>query len=186
MIQLLDRHLSHWTITDTGFDNFRMTGDILEVSEPEGWLKSRQRYADFELETEFRYLTDDADSGIFVRVGGERAFRRGWPVHSYQVQLRNPDGPSPYPPVGALFRHGMAHGPTDYDETLARAVSRPKGAWQTLGVRVSGDQLSVTLNGTEITRAGHILNRPGCIGIQGETGRLEFRSLRLRELPPGV
>jgi hypothetical protein len=185
MIELLDRQLSHWTITDTGFDNFRIAGDILEVSEPEGWLKSQRRYADFELEVAFRYLTDDADSGIFVRVGGERAFRRGWPVHSYQVQLRNPDGPSPYPPVGALFRHGMAHGRTDYDETLARAVSQAAGVWQTLGVRLAADQLSVTLNGAEITRAWHVLNSPGFIGIQGETGRLEFRSLQLRELTGG-
>ena len=139
------------------------------------------RFGDFELAVGFRFMTDDADSGIFVRALGENEFVRGWPNQSYQVQLRNPIGESPFPPVGGLFRHGMANGETDYDEALARDTSLPTGEWQTLGVRAEGDQLTVTLNGVEITRAAGLANETGFIGIQGETGSLEFRSVRVRE-----
>jgi hypothetical protein len=181
-MELLDDGLTRWTIENTSAGNFRMADGVLEVQEPEGWLRSRKRYADFELVVEFRFMTDDADSGIFVRATGDSAFRRGWPNQSYQVQLRNPMGESPFPPVGGLFRHGMASGPTDYDEDLARQSSLPTGEWQTLTVRVQGPGLSVTLNDAEVTRARGLANATGYIGIQGETGTLEFRSIRIRDL----
>jgi hypothetical protein len=181
-IELLDDGLGRWTVENTTAGNFNVLDGVLEVREPEGWLKSVAQFADFELVVEFRYMTDDADSGIFVRALGESEFVRGWPNQSYQVQLRNPLGDSPFPPVGGLFRHGMANGATNYDEDLARANSRPTGEWQTLVVRVEGERLTVTLNDVEITTAVALGNRPGYIGIQGETGTLEFRSLRLSEL----
>jgi len=181
-VELLDAELSHWTIENTTAGNFSMRDGVLEVREPEGWLKSTGTYSDFDLSTEFRFMTDDADSGIFVRAQGENTFARGWPNQSYQVQLRNPLGASPFPPVGGIFRHGMPNGDTSYDEDLARASSLPTGAWQTLNVRVRAATLTVELNGVEITRAEAIAGSPGYIGIQGETGTLEFRSVRLRTL----
>ena len=180
--ELLDNELSHFTIENTTAGNFSMINGVLEVREPEGWLKSAERYGDFELIAEFRFMTDDADSGIFVRALGERDFVRGWPNQSYQVQLRNPLGESPFPAVGGLFRHGMASGETNYDEDLASEVSLQTGEWQTLLVHVEGDALIVELNGVVITRAAGLVNETGFIGIQGETGTLEFRSLRLRQL----
>jgi hypothetical protein len=76
----------------------------------------------------------------------------------------------------------MAHGETRYDEASAKQVSRPTGQWQTLRVRVEGDTLLVGLNDVVITRAAGLGNETGFIGIQGETGTLEFRSIKLRAL----
>ena len=180
--ELLDSELKNFTTENTAAGNFGMVGGVLEVREPEGWLKSVERYSDFELLVEFRFMTDNADSGIFVRALGENEFVRGWPNQSYQVQLRNPIGQSPFPAVGGIFRHGMANGETNYDEDLASEVSRPTGEWQTLVVRVEGDALTVELNDVLITRAAGLANETGFIGIQGETGTLEFRSLKLSSL----
>jgi len=181
-MELLDSELSRFTIENTSANNFQMVESVLAVSEPEGWLKSNERYEDFVLTTEFRFMTIDADSGIFVRALGDSEFVRGWPNQSYQVQLRNPLGQSPFPPVGGLFRHGMANGETEFDEDLASATSLPTGEWQTLVVTVEGDALTVELNGVVITRAAGLANETGFIGIQGETGSLEFRSLRIAPL----
>lgn len=181
-MELLDDGLTRWRVENTSAGNFRMIDGVLEVREPAGWLRSTRRYRDFELIAKFRFMTDNADSGIFVRVTGDRTFTRGWPNQSYQVQLRNPLTASPFPAVGGIFRHGMASGPTEYDEDLARQTSLPTGEWQTLIVRVQGEGLAATLNGTEITRARGLANVSGYVGIQGETGALEFRSIRLREL----
>jgi hypothetical protein len=180
--ELLDADLSRWTIEDTAAGNFNVRDGVVEVREPEGWLKSVEPYRDIELEAEFRYLTDDADSGIFLRAPGELTFGRGWPNQSYQVQLRNPAGTSPFPPVGGLFRHARASGETRYDEDLARSLSAATGEWQSLHLRLEGDSLSVALNGTEITRAAGLADESGFIGIQGETGALEFRAIRVREI----
>ena len=180
--ELLDAALSRWSVDNSSAGNFTMRDGVLEVREPEGWLKSSERFTDFELTIEFRFMTDNADSGIFVRALGENEFVRGWPNQSYQVQLRNPIGESPFPPVGGLFRHGMASGETQYDEALARETSLPTGEWQSITVRVEGTSLSAELNGEPILRAEAIGNETGFIGLQGETGALEFRSIRVRSL----
>lgn len=182
LIELFDGSFEGWTIEDTASDNFSINDGVLVVEAPEGWLKSAGLYADFELVVEFRFMTDDADSGVFIRVAGDRPFRRGWPNESYQVQLLNPSSESPFPPVGWIFRHGMPAGETLYDEPLARRTSKPTGEWQTLFVRVAGDALTVALNGVEITKAGNIGNASGHIGLQGETGVVEFRRIAIREL----
>jgi hypothetical protein len=177
--EIFDGTLAGWTIENDGL--FSVDGGVLEVAAPRGWLKSGREYADFDLRAEFRFVTDDADSGIFVRARGDGGtFGRGWPNGSYQIQLRNPAGDSPFPPVGGLFRHGSADGPTEFDPGVAASASRPTGQWQTLEISVVGDSLRATLNGIVVMRAAGIDNAPGFVGLQGETGVVEFRALEIR------
>jgi hypothetical protein len=96
--------------------------------------------------------------------------------------MLNPLGGSPYPPVGALFRHGMPDGETNYDDALARETSKPTGVWQTLFITAVDDEVSASLNGASVMHAQNITNASGYIGIQGETGAVEFRSIKIREL----
>ena len=180
--QLFSGSFDGWTITDTESNNFSIADGTLLVEGPDGWLKSDREYGDFELDVEFRFMTDDADSGIFVRATGTEPFSRGWPNQSYQVQMLNPLGGSPYPPVGALFRHGMPDGETTYKDELVREISEPTGVWQTLFITAHGSEVSASLNGVSVMNAQNITNPSGYIGIQGETGAVEFRSLKIREL----
>lgn len=180
-VELLGGTLAGWQIVGSEHGNFGVRDAVLRVEGPEGWLRSARLYADFDLEVEFRFLTDDADSGVFFRVAGDTAFARGWPNQSYQLQMRNPLGESRFPPLGGLFRHGMPAGETAFDEPLARRVTRPTGEWQRLEIEVVGGEVRARVNGTEVLVAGGIGNAAGHIGLQGETGALEFRSLRVRE-----
>lgn len=157
-------------------------GGVLRVEGSSGWLRSEKPYGDFALRAEFRFLTDDADSGLFVRVaedGGEFVF--GWPNDSYQIQLRNPLGQSPFPPIGGLLRHGRPPGETSFDPADAARLSRGTGEWQTLDVEVVGDTLTVSLNGEVLTEAAGVSNASGYIGLQAERGVLEFRSIEIAE-----
>ena len=81
--------LEGWVVENSGAGNFYVKDNILRVAEPEGWLRTTRQYANFILKVSFRFLTDDADSGIFVRVGTPTPFARGWPGNSYQVQTRD-------------------------------------------------------------------------------------------------
>ncbi len=180
--ELFDGSLNGWTVQNSDHGNFRVADGVLRVEAPEGWLRYGREFANFELHVEFRFMTDDADSGIFVRAVGDEPFARGWPNSSYQIQMRNPIGESRFAPVGGLFRHGMPDGETDYDEAAARRLSRPTGEWQTIVVRVTGERVTADLNGETVLRAGNIGNGAGHIGLQGETGALEYRSLRIRTL----
>jgi hypothetical protein len=183
--ELLDPELSKWVVENAPEENFSVTDDgVLRVVEPEGWLRSRATYTDFRLRAEFRFLTNNADSGIFVRASGDNTFARGWPRGSYQVQMLNPKAEEwPFPPLGAVFRHGMPAGETRYDAEDARRLSRETGEWQILEIKVAGEELTVWLNEELLTEAAGI-GAPGhYIGIQGETGAVEFRSLAIQELP---
>jgi len=180
-VPIFNGTLDGWSVRGTTAGNFTVRDGVLHVQGPDGWVRSAREYGDFTLRAEFRFLTDDADSGIYVRVAGDSPFIRGWPNQSYQVQVRNPLGTSRFPPVGGLFRHGMPDGELVFDPDVAARASRGTGVWQTLEIDAIGDRLTVRLNGTELSRAGGIANARGFIGIQGEVGALEYRSVQVLE-----
>ena len=80
---LFDGTLADWSVEHSEHDNFRLEDGVLRVEEPEGWLRHHDQFADFELEVEFRFLTEDADSGIFFRcIPGEK-------MNGYESQIHN-------------------------------------------------------------------------------------------------
>jgi len=178
-VDLLDPQLSRWSVVDAVPGTFVWQDGVLRVTGPNGWLRSQRMYADFDLEVQFRFLTDDADSGIFFRAIGAEPFLRGWPNQAYQLQMRNPATQSRFPPLGGLFRHGMPEADTHFDDALARSVTRAAGQWQTLEITVTGERVTARINGTPVLEALGIGNVSGYIGIQGETPSLEFRSVRI-------
>ncbi|HEX7081431.1 MAG TPA: DUF1080 domain-containing protein [Gammaproteobacteria bacterium] len=178
-VSLFDGTLGGW-IVENGADVDVRDG-VLRVAAPRGWLRSAGQYDDFRLRVEFRFVTDDADSGIFVRAVADGTFGRGWPSNSYQVQLRNPVGESRFPPVGGIFRHGRPSGDMRFDEALAERTSTGTGEWQTLEIDMVGESLTVKLNGVQLTEASDIVNPTGYIGIQAETGIVEFRAIEIAE-----
>jgi Domain of Unknown Function (DUF1080) len=180
-VELFDGTLDNWRAVLTEDGNISVVDGVLRVAGPNGWLRSRGRYENFRLEVEFRFVTDDADSGIFLRADADRTFARGWPDRSYQVQLRNPLGQSAFPPVGFLFRHRMPEGTLRFDEAAARQAALPTGEWQTLAIELAGKRVAAWLNGTLVMRAVEITPSRNFIGLQAETGVLEFRSIRIDE-----
>ena len=182
LVPLFDGSLKGWTIENTALGNFSIDDGVLKVAGPEGWLKSARQYTDFRLRVEFRFLTEDGDSGIFLRAVGGATFGRGWPNDSYQLQILNPAlDASRFPPLGNLFRHGTPAGESVFDPAIARAAFTGVGEWQTLEIEVAGEELTAHLNGTLLTQASNLVDRPGYIGIQGETGALEFRKIDIDE-----
>jgi hypothetical protein len=180
-VPLFDGTLDGWIVENTQAGNISVRDGVLRVEGPGGWLRSAREYGDIAVRTEFRFVTPDADSGLFVRAGGTGQFMRGWPNNSYQVQIRNPTTASRLPPVGGLFRHGMPPGPTEFDAAVVEQVVKPTGEWQVLEVEVVGRQLTARLNGAEVLNAGEIANARGYLGLQAEVGAVEFRSIDIRE-----
>jgi hypothetical protein len=172
---LFDGTLEQATIENGG--TFRIDAGVLRAEGPEGWLRFPPRVRDFRMRVELRFLTDDADSGVFFRALPDGAFGRGWPNRSYQVQLLNPLADSPLPPIGGLFRHGMPPGETALDREAVSAAFTGTGEWQLLEIEVLGAELTVALNGAPVTRATGIADVAGYIGIQSETSAVEFRRI---------
>ena len=176
------KSLHGWTNVNTT-TTFTVKDGALRVEGRSGWLRSERQYADYDLRVEVRFLTDDADSGIFVRAVGDSIFLRGWPGNSYQVQARDVTKNQTSNPIliGNLYRHGNRGGETTFDNAAAIRAAKQTNEWQTLDIEVRGDRLSVSLNGVALTRATGLANASGYIGIQGEAGVVEYRSIQIRE-----
>ena len=178
-VPLFDGTLAGWVAENTTGKNFTVTAGVLRVEGPSGWLRTERQFTDFITRLEFRFVTADADSGVFFRTTGATQFMRGWPNNGYQVQVRNPATQSRLPAVGGLFRHGMPPGEIAFDQPLVEKLSRGTGEWQELMFTVAGETLTVRFNGTEVTRATSIVRQPGYIGLQAEVGAVEFRAIEV-------
>ena len=177
---LFDGTLGQATIENGG--TFTVENGILRAEGPEGWLRFPGEYRDVRLRVELRFATDNGDSGVFMRARPDRAFARGWPNLSYQVQLLNPLAGGSLPPVGGIFRHGMPPGETALDRDAIGRAFTGTGEWQVLEIELVGTELSVALNGVPVTKASGIEDAAGFIGIQSETSAVEFRRIDIQRL----
>ena len=184
-VPLFKGTLDGWVVENSETNNFTIVDKLLRVTGPAGWLRSSQQYGNFTLRVECRFLTDDADSGVFLRAPGPATniFMRGWPANAYQVQVRDMSKNKSTNPIwaGNLYRHKVPPGETSFDSDAAARAIKPTGEWQLFEIEAIDDRLTVTLNGVPVTRAGGIVNPRGYIGLQGETGALEYRTIEIRE-----
>jgi hypothetical protein len=181
------RDLDGWVVENSTSGNFTVRDGLLRVEGPQGWLRSAETYTNFALRVEVRFLTTDADSGVFLRAPGPASniFIRGWPANAYQVQVRDMSVNRTTNPfwAGNLYRHRVAPGETTFLADAALAAVRPTQEWQLFEIEAVGERIRVRLNGTPVTDAAGIVNPAGFIGIQGETGALEYRRIDIRPLP---
>ncbi|MDH4124487.1 MAG: DUF1080 domain-containing protein [Gammaproteobacteria bacterium] len=192
------RTLQNWSVDDARYAaNFSVRDGLLHVEGEGGWLRSARKYTDFTLRMEFRYLTEDPGrgrvgvSGIFLRTPADSSYDSGWPDNSLEVQLANRQGHRPAIPGdarwgGAVLRHGNPGGPTSFDTGTALQAYGPTGAWQTLEIQAIGDAVHVTLNDHYLGVASAGGSSEGYIGIQAETGGIEFRSIDINEGVEGL
>ena len=177
------RSLAGWVVENSDGSNFSVADGVIKVSGPNGWLRSVEQYANFTLRVEVRFLTDDADSGIFLRAPGPASniFIRGWPANAYQVQVRDMSRNKTTNPfwAGNLYRHRVASGETTFEADRAMAAIKPTGEWQTFEVDAQDDVIVARVNGVHVLRAAGIVNPRGYIGLQGETGQLEYRRIEV-------
>ena len=196
---LLDgRTLDNWVVDGAEYSkNFSMRNGVLHIEGEGGWLRSARQYGDFTLRLEFRYLTEDPGtgrigvSGVFLRTPANSTYQSGWPDNSLEVQLANRQGGRPAIPGdarwgGAVLRHGNPGGPTSFDTRAALRSYGRTGDWQTLEIQAIGDAIHVTLNGNYLGVASAGGTARGYIGLQAETGGIEFRRVEINEGTKGL
>ena len=140
-----------------------------------GYLATREYYDDYDLSVEFRQ-EKDGNSGVFIRSWVEPVAR----VHGWQVEVAPPDHDT-----GGIYesygRGWLVQIPQEKENILKY------GDWNTLRVKVQGDNVQTWLNGHEmvnINDAG-IGGGKGRIALQIHDGggiKVYWRNLRLTTL----
>ena len=68
VVQLFNgENLDGWEIVNDG--QFLVEDGVLKLNRGTGWLRSSDTFGDFVMTMEFRFLEEEANSGIFVRTG---------------------------------------------------------------------------------------------------------------------
>ncbi len=180
------RDLTGWQAIDGPQGSWKVEDGILYCSGGGGgWLSTDKQYANFELELEFR-VPAGGNSGVFLR-----APHQGNPAFAgMEVQVLDDAAPEyaqlqPYQYCGSVY--GI--------EPPSKRASKPAGQWQKMHITCQGREVKVKLNDVPIVEA-HLDKHPdkvaehpgiqranGYIGLQNHGTRLDYRNLRIRELP---
>ena len=165
-IRLFDGHtLYGWEIT--GAANWRVEDGAIVVDRGEKCLLcTSMPWQDYELEVEFK-AGPKTNSGVFLRTPIKT---EDVAVECYEVNIAPDD--NEYPTGGIVKRQ--------------KAVEPPKqrfNEWRKMNMRLDGQELKVTVDGKLVCEYSDSVDlRPERIGLQHNSGRIEFRSVRLRPL----
>lgn len=117
-------------------EGWRIDGDTLHFSDGKGDIMTRDSFADFELELEWK-VSPGGNSGIFYRaVPGLEAIYMGAPEMQVLDDAGHVDGGDPLTSAGAAY--GLYPAP--------RGVVKPAGEWNHVRLIVNGDDVEHWLN----------------------------------------
>ncbi len=156
-----------------------------------GNLLSQEEYEDFILRFEFR-LTAGANNGLGIRCPNVATN-----LHHDGMELQIlDDSAAKYAKLKPTQYHGSL-----YDvQGAQRGAQKPVGQWNEQEVTVRGRQITVVLNGRKILDADinalrdadtlrkhpGLLRDKGHIGFLGHGDSMDFRNIRIRELPRAI
>jgi hypothetical protein len=166
------RDLSGWHLRhDDGKNGWTVQDGVLMNQPPSTDLVSDKQYLNFEIRYEYRQF---GNSGVGLR-------------GRYEIQIDDSFGKAPE-------EHG--NGAIYSQLAPSQNVAKPKGAWQTIDATLVGDRITVIHNGvktvdhyqlkkpgTGIQYSDKLEHEAGPVILQGDHGRVDFRNLRIRELP---
>lgn len=159
---------------------WQTSNDVLACSgKPRGYIYSLQPYQNFTWRLEYRFrrpekLTDESkfkgNTGFLVYVTGDHKL---WPV-CLEVQGKHSQ-------MAAIKENGGAQPVTVTDDDAARQMARkPVGEWNGLEIVSKDGEVTVSLNGTRISKSEPDFLSEGLIGIQAEDFPFEVRRMRIR------
>lgn len=182
------KNLDGWVLQGQKGDGFGVKDGVLFCARGGGGkLLTEQEFSDFVLRFEFR-LEAGSNNGLGIRapMEGDAAYT------GMELQILDNTHPK-----YAKLRPEQYHGSV-YDLFAAkRGALKPVGEWNSQEVDIRGRKLKVTLNGQVIVdvdlndakdpkklqRHPGLFREKGHIGFLGHNDFVEFRNIRIRELP---
>ncbi len=174
--QMVDGDPGSWTVKD---------GVLSTSGKGGGWILTDREYSNFELELEFK-VSKEGNSGVYLRVRkGANPDEKAMEIQILDDTASRYANLKPYQYAGSLY----------WVVGAKPRVSKPAGEWQKMHIVLDGTKLKVTFNGTQVVDtdlkdhkdlyAAHpgLERTSGLLGLQNETPPVEFRNIRVRELP---
>lgn len=179
-------------------------GTLYCTGKPIGVMRTRQKFTNFELVLEWRHMRSAGNSGVFAWVPEEALTdlkpdtlpKYGIEVqaldHGYKEQYEknsNRKGDwfttngdifavgnsklSPFPPLS----------PNGSRSFPRKNLSKGVGQWNHYYVRAINGEIRLWVNGEEVSGGNNADPRTGYLCMESEGSPIEFRNIRIRELP---
>jgi hypothetical protein len=178
-------------------------GVIHCTGSPVGVLRTTRQIANFELVVEWKFLQYAGNSGVFVWVPPKslESLKRNQLPHGIEVQVLDHGYTEQYEkatgkkatwfttngdvfPVGSSKMKPFPPVSPDGSRSFPRKnLSKGVGQWNHYYVRGVNGEVRLWVNGEEVSGGTSIEPRTGYLCLESEGAPIEFKNLRIRELP---
>jgi hypothetical protein len=178
-------------------------GRVHCTGKPVGVIRSQKTYANFELLAQWQHLASGGNSGIFVWTPEQslKDLAPGRLPEGIEVQVLDNGFTEKYEkqtgkkadwftthgdvfPVGSSMMKPFPPVAPDGKRSLpTRHVSKGVGQWNHYYVRAINGEVRLWVNGQEVSGGSECNPRSGYLCLESEGSPVEFRQLRIRELP---
>jgi hypothetical protein len=179
-------------------------GRLLCSGRPMGVLRTRQKFTNVEMVVQWRHLRSAGNSGVFVWVPDEaleqlepdKLPQYGIEVqmldHGYREQYETQSGKKGdwFTTHGDIFAVGKSKltpfpplSPDGSRSFPRQDRSRGVGEWNHYYVRAINGELRLWVNGEEVSGGNGAEPRTGYLCLESEGSPVEFKQIRVRELP---
>jgi len=162
-------------------------GVIRCAGKPNGYIRTKETYGNFRLHVEWRWVDEPTNSGVLLHVSGED---KVWPS-AIECQLQHGN-------AGDIVLIGQGTGITVGDSAYrvnnpasnflvigkeGESLEKEPGQWNSYDITSQDGTLEVVVNGTPVNSGREMTHQRGHILLQSEGSAIEFRNIRLSELP---
>lgn len=161
-------------------------GILICKGEPFGFLHTKEKYTNFRLVVEWRWVPgqEPGNSGVLLRITGDPPT---FLAKCAEAQLKHGDVGD----IWGFYGFEVAGAKDRFVEVDHEVIGKFKGVrkikdaeksageWNKYIVTLKGDKLYLTMNGQRVNQARNLTVEPGFIGFQSEGGVIHFRTIRL-------
>ncbi len=157
---------------------------------PTGALRTEQPYENFILELEWRHLKPGGNAGVFIWASPLPAqgqpFLRAIEVQVLDHAYGTSDWFTTHGDVFAIHGSTMKPFPPSRGMRSFPTEHRSKGSpeWNHYRVVCTNGVIRLSVNGKEVSGGSDCVWRRGYLGLESEGGIVDWRNIRLQELPP--
>jgi len=184
------KDLSGWVNVNLHDDTFSVRdGVIFCTGKPSGVMRTDRHYENFILGLEWRHLKRRGSAGLFIFCDAKPVSHPRF-TRSIEVQILDGRETPNYTSHGDVFAiHGATMTPDrPHPAGWMRCLPsekrcKPSPEWNHYRVTCNDGTLKLAVNGKVVSGGSEILPRKGYICLESEGAPVEFRNIRIKELP---
>jgi hypothetical protein len=193
------RDLTGWINANCAPETWTVRNGVIHCTgKPVGGLRTLRQYENFIMECEWRHLSSGGNSGVFIWGSPINApgvpFLRGIEVqvldHGYATQYEQRTGKKSesFTTHGDVFPiHGATMDPIGRSNGRrsfpSEERSKPSPEWNHYRIVANDGKIRLSVNGKEVSGGDNCNYRKGYLALESEGAPVEFRNLRIMELP---